>query len=114
MGRRKSCGQGQTESESGLQSGFSLKAIIYWFSEEDGGRKKPPTGEEYYPTTELEDGSTWSLAIKLDRENPTHNAMIDNCEVCFLFDHAPHHLLRSSAEFILYEGPRKVGAMVIR
>ena len=63
------------------------RAIIYWFSEEDGGRKKPPTGEEYYPTTELEDGSTWSLAIKFDRENPTHNAMVDHCEVCFLFDH---------------------------
>ena len=45
------------------------KAIIYWFSEEEGGRKKPPAGTEYYPTIELEDGSTWSLAIKFDRTN---------------------------------------------
>lgn len=90
------------------------RAIIYWFSEEDGGRKKPPQGTEYYPTTKLEDGSTWSLLIKFDRTNPTQNEKIDNCEVCFLFDHAPHHLLSSSAEFILYEGPHKVGTIVIR
>ena len=89
------------------------KAVIYWFSEE-GGRKKPPAGAEYYPTIELEDGSTWSLAIKFDRTNPTQNEMIDNCEVCFLFDHAPHHLLSSNAEFIICEGPHRVGAIVIR
>lgn len=90
------------------------KAVIYWFSEAGGGRKKPPTGTEYYPTIELEDGSTWSLAIKFDRTNPTDNEMIDNCEVSFLFEHAPNYLLISNAEFIICEGPHKVGAMVIR
>ena len=40
--------------------------------------------------------------------------MIDYCEVCFLFDHAPHYLLSSNAEFIICEGPHKVGAMVIK
>lgn len=90
------------------------KAVIYWFSEAEGGRKKPPTGTEYYPTVELEDESTWSLAIKFDRTNSTDNKMIDNCEVCFLFEHAPHHLLSSNAEFIICEGPHKVGKMVIK
>lgn len=90
------------------------KAIIFWFSEAEGGRRKPPAGEEYYPTIELEDGSTWSLAIRFDRKEPIHNEMADNCEVCFLFEHAPHHLLSSNAEFIICEGPHKVGAMVIR
>ncbi len=90
------------------------KAIIYWFTEEEGGRKKPPTGTEYYPTIELEDRSTWSLAIKFDRTDLSQNEMVDNCEVCFLFEHAPNHLLCSSAEFIIYEGPHKVGVMVIR
>ena len=90
------------------------KAMIYWFSEAEGGRKKPPEGMEYYPTVELEDGSTWGLAVKFDRTNPAPDEMTDDCEVCFLFDHAPHHLLRSSAEFILCEGPHKVAAMVIR
>ncbi len=90
------------------------KAVIYWFSEAEGGRKKPPTGAEYYPTVVLEDESTWSLAIKFDRTNLTNNEMIDNCEVCFLFEHAPQHLLKSNAEFILCEGPHKVAKMVIK
>ena len=54
------------------------KAIIFWFSEAEGGRGKPPAGEEYYPTKQS------------------------------------HHLLSSNAEFIICEGPHKVGAMVIR
>lgn len=59
-------------------------------------------------------GSTWSLAIRFDRKEPAYNEMADNCEVCFLFEHAPHHLLSSNAEFIICEGPHKVGAIVIR
>ena len=90
------------------------KAVIYWFAKEEGGRIKPPTGNEYYPTIELEDGSTWSLAIKFERPNSMQNEMIDQCEVCFLFEHAPHDLLSSSSEFILCEGPHKVAAMVIK
>lgn len=89
------------------------KAIIYWFSEEEGGRKKPPAGTEYYPTTELVDGSTWSLAIKFERTNSGQDEMIDLCEVCFLFEHAPSHLLKSNAELFLFEGPHKVAKMVI-
>ncbi|MGE8036301.1 hypothetical protein [Lysinibacillus sp. NPDC093692] len=91
------------------------KAIIYWFSETEGGRKAPPKGTEYYPTTEiLDDGNIWSLAIKFDRTNPTQNKMIDNCEVCFLFDNAPQHLLSSNTELIICEGPHKVGKMIIK
>lgn len=90
------------------------KAMIFWFSEEDGGRKIPPKGAEYHPTIELEDGSVWSIGIKFDREHPTQNEMIDRCEVCFFFeDIAPTHLFKRNAEFIIYEGPHKVGAMVI-
>ncbi|MCI9188698.1 MAG: hypothetical protein HFH84_03555 [Lachnospiraceae bacterium] len=37
------------------------KAIIYWFSEAEGGRKKPPAGTGYYPTIVLEDGSNVCL-----------------------------------------------------
>ena len=71
-------------------------------------------GAEYYPTIELEDGSVWSIAIKFDREHPIQNEMIDRCEVCFFFeDIAPTNLLKRNAEFIIYEGPHKVGAMVI-
>ena len=66
------------------------KAIIYWISEEEGGRKRPPIGTEYYPTIQMENGDTWSLAIRFDRTNVEQN------------------------EFIIYEGPHKVGVMVIR
>ena len=45
------------------------KAIIYWISEEEGGRKRPPIGTEYYPTIQMENGDTWSLAIRFDRTN---------------------------------------------
>lgn len=91
------------------------KAIIYWISEEEGGgRKRPPIGTEYYPTIQMENGDTWSLAIRFDRTNVEQNEMKDNCEVGFLFDNAPYHLLKSGAEFIIYEGPHKVGVMVIR
>ena len=90
------------------------KAIIYWISEEEGGRKRPPIGTEYYPTIQMENGDTWSLAIRFDRTNVEQNEMKDNREVGFLFDNAPYHLLKSGAEFIIYEGPHKVGVMVIR
>ena len=91
------------------------KAIIYWFSEEEGGKKILPQGTEYYPHIELEDGGICSMAIRLlDTVETTKNERITNCEVTFLFDHAPQHLLRSSAEIILCEGRQKVAAMVIR
>ncbi|WP_107924718.1 hypothetical protein [Lysinibacillus parviboronicapiens] len=91
------------------------KAIIYWFSEAEGGRKARPTGTEYHLTTEiLEGGNIVSLSIKFDRANPTQNKMIDNCEGCFLFDHAPQHLLSSNAKLIICEGPHKVGKLVIK
>lgn len=57
------------------------KAIIYWISEEEGGRKRPPIGTEYYPTIQMENGDTWSLAIRFDRTNVEQNEMKDNCEV---------------------------------
>ena len=91
------------------------KAIIYWFSEAEGGRKVPPIGTVYYPTTDiLEDGNIWSLAIKFDRTNPIQDKMMDNCEVCFLFDNAPQHLLSSNAEIFICEGPHRVGKMIIK
>lgn len=71
------------------------KAIIYWISEEEGGRKRPPIGTEYYPTIQMENGDTWSLAIRFDRTNVEQNEMKDNCEVGFLFDNAPYHLLKA-------------------
>ena len=39
---------------------------------------------------------TWSLAIKFDRTNLEKNEMVDNCEVCFLFENAQHHILKSN------------------
>ncbi|MBR6770549.1 MAG: hypothetical protein IKM28_04815 [Lachnospiraceae bacterium] len=90
------------------------KARIYWFSEEEGGRKElPKKGQYYYPTIELADESTWSLVIKVDKLNQVKGERVTNGKVHFLFDHAPHNILRSSAEFILCEGPHKVAAMVI-
>lgn len=90
--------------------------MIYWFPEEESGKKElPPEGEYYYPIIILEDGSSWSFIIRLlDRVDTAPNERISNCEVCFMFEQAPQHLLRNSAEFILYEGPYKVAAMVIR
>ena len=67
-----------------------------------------------YMDIQMENGDTWSLAIRFDRTNVEQNEMKDNCEVVFLFDNAPYHLLKSGAEFIIYEGPHKVGVMVIR
>ena len=57
---------------------------------------------------------TWSLAIKFDRTNLEKNEMVDNCEVCFLFENTQHHILKSNTEFIICEDPHKVGAMVIK
>ena len=90
------------------------KAIIYWISEEEGGRKRTPIGTEYYPTIQMKNVDTWSLAIRFDRTNVEKNEMKDNCEVGFLFDNAQYNLLKSSAGFIIYEGPHKIGVMVIR
>ena len=41
------------------------KAMIFWFSEDDGGRKTPPKGAEYYPTIELEDEKCEISALNL-------------------------------------------------
>lgn len=90
------------------------KAIIFWLTEAEGGRKKPPMGAEYYPTIQLDDGSTWSVAIKFNRNIVKKDDMVDECEACFLFEHSPQHILESNAEFFIYEGPHKVGSMVIR
>ena len=92
----------------------SKKAVIHWFSEEEGGRKEPPTDEEYCPVIELENGNICKLYIKFDRTNPTQNKMIDNCRVKMLLYSSLDYLLSSNAEYIICEESRKRGKLVIK
>jgi len=86
-------------------------AKIYWVSESDGGRKTIPTGDYYYPTTQIAEFGAWSLVILID-ESTANQARVSDCKVRFLFEHAPHHLLGSHSKLDIYEGPRKVARMV--
>lgn len=100
----------------------SKEAMIYWFSEAEGGRKESPAEEKYYPTIELEDGSTPKLVIKFDRKNPTQDKMSDNCRVDYVLHHTKYPVLSSNTEFIICDEIRKgskktlqkVGRLVIK
>lgn len=100
----------------------SKEAVIYWFSEAEGGRKEPPVEGEYCPTIELEDGSTQKFSIKFDRRNHTQDKMSDNCRVDYLLHYTKNPVLSSNTEFIICDEIRKgskkilqkVGRLVIK
>ena len=79
----------------------SREAVIEWFPEEDGGRKNPPTENEYHAIIKLEDESPCHLHIVFDHT--------DHCRVCILWKNTLDHLLDSGQEHILYEEIRKKG-----
>lgn len=90
----------------------SKEAVIYWFSEAEGGKAEPPAKEEYTSVLPLEDGKTCYLHIKFDRKNPTQDKMTDNGRVCVLFNNSLNYLLSSNAEYIIYEESHKRGKSV--
>ena len=100
----------------------SKEAVIYWFSEAEGGRKEPPAKGDYCPTIELEDGSTEILVIKFDRKNPTQDKMSDKCRVDYLLHRKTAPALTSNTELIICDEIRKgskkilqkVGRLVIK
>lgn len=90
------------------------EAVVEWFSEAEGGRKEPPTEEEYYPVIELEDGKLCYLQIRFDRTNSAQNKMTDNCRVCVLYTYSFDSLLSGNAEYVICEESRKRGKRLIQ
>ena len=92
----------------------SKEAVIYWLSEAEGGRKEPPAEEKYYPTIELEDGSTQKLSVKFDRKSPTQDKMLNNCRVDYVLRYAKNPVLSSNMEFIIYDEIRKGSKKILQ
>lgn len=93
------------------------KAIIDWIPYEEGGRWKPPTGEEppaYWTVVKFVDDAVdagpptngWTLVVRLAelRDGPFHWL----ANVHFRFEDAPQHFLTEGTQFELYEGKKRV------
>lgn len=86
---------------------------IHFLTKEEGGRQHPPTDLEYRPTTYIAqlEQPHWSIVITFDEpmKEGEYSAL---CQVRFLFDHAPHHILDELKEMEVYEGAKIVGKIV--
>lgn len=82
---------------------------IHWLKIEEGGLKAPPTQDVCYAVTCLPqiNPSWWSIKIFLLEPNE----YISDCEVSFLFEHAPHDILELIDYLDVYDGPRKVATI---
>jgi hypothetical protein len=91
------------------------RAVIRWKTREEGGRAFPPSGEgptPYRPVVHFADEpeeapayGSWSLVVQRVQSFGPLEWLAD---VHFLVEEAPQHLLRTGAEFSLYEGPHRV------
>jgi hypothetical protein len=90
------------------------KAIIYFFKPEEGGRKTLPNSITYYATTKIENISPifWSIVIQFKRPLKIQE-YVSPCEVTFLVDSAPFYILDEISELFVYEGPKKIGKIII-
>lgn len=92
------------------------RAMISWMSEEDGGRKQPPSGPRYVTVARFEedeksDDEAWSLVV--DFEKQFKDPRIVLATVRFLVDEAPHHLLHRGSRFELLEGRKRVAKGIV-
>jgi hypothetical protein len=84
-----------------------FRARIRWLSPEEGGRREPPSGDQYITVARFADpagdwsSDAWSVVLRFD------DSAEEAC-VSFLVNDAPAHLLQSGTMFELYEGSRKV------
>lgn len=92
----------------------SKEAVIYWLSEAEGGRKTLPAEEKYYPTIELEDGSTEMLVVIFDRKNPAQDKMSDHCRVDYVLHRKTNPALTSNTELVLCDEIRKGSKKVLQ
>ncbi len=94
------------------------QASIEWLTQEEGGRKQPPTGEEppvYWAVVKLLDvepqSNSWSMYVR--KEASSDDGHKWDAVVKFRVDEAPHHLLSDNVRFELYEGPKRVANGII-
>ncbi len=94
---------------------MKTKAVIEWFTKDQGGRVRPPLGieippystvvrftDEPWPPTEC----AWSLIVVKDGQSSTEFRWLAG--IRFLMDDAPHDCLRTDRTFELYEGNKRV------
>ena len=93
------------------------RAIVDWIPHEDGGRKKPPTGEEppaYWAVVKFVEQdadeepptNSWTLAVRLVELLGSPFRWL--ADVHFRVEDAPQQLLADGARFELYEGKKRV------
>ncbi len=91
-----------------------MKAMIEWIPEEQGGRRRLPTGvgtPAYSPVVRFlgdpwPDEVAWSFGVVKVQSWDAPRRWL--AEVGFRVDEAPVEQLREGAEFELYEGPQCV------
>jgi len=86
------------------------EGTICFLTQEEGGRKSPPTDLIYYPTT-IVDNKPWSIVIFFD-ESLQKEQYIGLCKVTFRMDWAPFDILEEVDELPVYEGSKLVGKII--
>lgn len=85
---------------------------IYWISTKEVEISQSPTGNVYYAMTTLPDQPNFWWAILLFLSDPAK--YMDECEVCFLVDWAPHDVLNTLDHLDVYQCSKKVATIHFR
>lgn len=95
-----------------------MRALINWLKTEDGGRRRPPTGDTRTPYSTVvrfaeqqwPSSSVWSLVVEKVRAIDQYTWEAD---IHFLVPEAPEEFLSTGNRFELYEGKKRVASGTI-
>ena len=98
--------------------GVAVKAHVRWLRSDEGGRRNPPSGEQYSTVARFEDQTdeewkknAWSLVV--DFTDGPDDAGRQIVSVRFLSENGPIEWLSPSRSFALFEGGKKVAEGVV-
>lgn len=97
------------------QTASTFAITVKWVSQQEGGRRSPPSGGTWYATTRFpSDSHAWSLVLELAAPVESVDGPVSSGHVRFLMDNAPVETLRLCTSFGVYEGPHRVGEAIRR
>lgn len=86
-----------------------VKVYIEWLNKGISKSEVPPEGIRFCPQIRFDDEKNkdpnWTAEIIIRRWGDNSSCF---AELRYLFDKAPHHLLKQGKTFIIFDGPNKI------
>ncbi|WP_143318590.1 hypothetical protein [Clostridium sp. HBUAS56017] len=86
-----------------------VQASIEWFGDEIEWPEIPLDGLKFHPQIKFEEEGDvqpkWTVEVIIRRVSNNSNYYVD---LKYLFEQAPHNLLRKGGKFVLFDGPNAI------